>query len=84
VNLIVLASSSSFYFSHRVYFFFQSLIINLEDQQTSKELYKKSRMALKGLKDSCLQSKERLYLANSKDLVELIVEEGLAEHYPQL
>ena len=41
-------------------------------------------MALKGIKDACLQSKERLYLANSKDLIELIVDHGLADHYPQL
>jgi len=47
-----MASGSSFFFSHRVWFFFQSLIINLEDED-SKELYKKSRLALKGIKDAC-------------------------------
>ena len=28
VNLIVMASSSSFYFSHRIWFYFQSMIFN--------------------------------------------------------
>ena len=32
VNLIVMAASSSFYFSHRVWFFFQSLLIGQEDK----------------------------------------------------
>ncbi len=37
-----------------------------------KELYKKTSVALKGIKNACIKSKERLYLANSKDLVKLI------------
>lgn len=83
LNLTIMASGSSFFFSHRVWFFFQSLIINMEDEE-SKELYRKSRMALKGLKDACQNSKERLYLANSMDLVDLIYQSGLCEFYPQL
>lgn len=80
VNLIVMASSSSFFFSHRVWFFYQSMIIGPD--QESKELYKKSTIALRGIKNSCLKSKERLYLANSKDLVSLISQFNLAEFYP--
>ena len=81
INLIVMASSSSFFFSHRVWFFFQSLIINFDDVD-SKELYKKSRVAMRGIKDACIQSKERLYLANSSDLIDLIYQFKLIEFYP--
>jgi len=70
VNLIVMAASSSFYFSHRAWFFFQSLIIGQDEE--SKELYKKSTIALRGLKDACIKSKERLYLANSSYLTRYI------------
>eukprot|EP00347_Sterkiella_histriomuscorum_P016779 403351884 len=83
LNLMIMASGSSFFFSHRVWFFFQSLIINVEDEE-SKELYRKSRLALKGLKDACQNSKERLYLANSLDLIDLIYQFNLIEFYPQL
>lgn len=38
----------------------------------SKDLYKRSRVAMRGIKDCALQSKERLYLANSQHLVGLI------------
>ncbi|CDW71897.1 phosphatidylinositol 4-kinase [Stylonychia lemnae] len=83
LNLIVMASGSSFFFSHRVWFFFQSLIINLEEED-SRELYRKSRLALKGIKDACQKSKERLYLANSVDLIDLIHQFKLLQFYPQL
>jgi len=82
VNLIVMASSSSFFFSHRVWFFFQSLIIGIDND--SKEVYKKSSLALRGIKDACLKSKERLYLANSNSIVKLIEQFGLIELYPSL
>lgn len=38
-----------------------------------EELYRKCRLMLKALKSVCLENKkEKLYLANSKDLVTLI------------
>ena len=81
LNLIIAGSGSSFFFSHRVWFFFQSLIMSLGDEE-SRELYRKSRLALKGLKDACQNSKERLYLANSIDLIDLIFQFNLLEFYP--
>ena len=83
VNLIVMACSSSFFFSHRIWFFFQALLIDMDDAN-SKELYKKSRVAMRGIKDCALQSKERLYLANSHDLINLIYQFNMIEYYPQL
>ncbi|CDW87840.1 phosphatidylinositol 4-kinase [Stylonychia lemnae] len=82
VNLIVMASSSSFFFSHRVWFFFQSMLIGSDNE--SKEMYKKSSLALRGIKDACLKSKERLYLANSSSIVKLIQQFGLLEQHPGL
>lgn len=52
------------------------------DDESSKEQFKRARVALKGLKDACILSKERLYLTNSKDLVELIIEFGMMLFYP--
>lgn len=50
----------------------------------SKEQYKKRKVALKGIKNACIKSKERLYLANSKDLIRLIKQFYLLELYPEL
>lgn len=45
----------------------------------------RSRQILKALKGVCLEDKkEKLYLANSKDLVQLIMELQLAEFWPSL
>ena len=41
-------------------------------------------MVLKGLKDACIKSKERLYLTNSQDIVKLIQEFSMTESYPWL
>lgn len=46
--------------------------------------YNRSRGVLKGLKNVCLVNKEKLYLANSKDIVNLIYDLNLADYYPQL
>ena len=79
-NLIVLASSTSFYFSHRVWFFFQSTMY----QDFDEDIYQKSRTILKSLKSVCLENIEKLYLANSKDIVSLIVDLNLTEFWPNL
>ena len=41
-----------------------------------------SRSILKSLKNVCLENKEKLYLANSKDLINLIIELNLTDFYP--
>lgn len=83
VNLIVMASTSSFFYSHRIWFFYQAMLFP-ETDPASKAHHHKSRIVLKCLKDSCLNSKERLYLSNSKDIANLVQEFGLLDHYPQL
>lgn len=48
-------------------------------------MYAKSRQILKALKSVCLENrKEKLYLANSKDLVQLIIELELTDYWPSL
>ena len=44
----------------------------------------RSRQILKALKSVCLENKEKLYLANSKDIISLIVELSLTEFWPTL
>ena len=44
--------------------------------------YYRSRAVLKGLKSVCLENNETLYLANSKDLLTLIVDLNLKDFYP--
>ena len=64
VNLITLASTGSFFYSHRIWLFFQAMLFP-ESDPTSREQHYKSRVVLRGLKDACIKSKERLYLTNS-------------------
>jgi hypothetical protein len=50
----------------------------------AKQQYNKARTVLRGIKDTCFLSKERLYLANSEFLVEQIIKFEMLESYPQL
>ncbi len=71
-NLIVFAASASFFFGHRVWFFVQSTMRG-GDSDDQLEIYRRCRVILKALKSVCLENKkEKLYLANSKDLMCLI------------
>ncbi len=46
-------------------------------------LYFRSRSVLKAMKKVCLEIDEKLYLANSKDLLALILELSLVDFYPR-
>jgi len=83
VKLIIIASKSSFFYSHRVWFFFQAMLFP-ETDPLSKSHEKKSRVVLKCLKEACIKSKEQLYLTNSKDIIRLIAEFNMADQYPWL
>lgn len=50
----------------------------------SKDQIKKAKLALSGIKKSCLQNKERMYLSNSKDIIKLILKFDQLDQYPQL
>ncbi len=83
--MIVFAASASFFFGHRVWFFVQSTMRGDALGQDQEQIYRKCRLLLKALKSVCLENKkEKLYLANSKDLNALIIELGLIEHWPCL
>ena len=50
-----------------------------------KEQYKRTRVALNGIRDACSQaSKERLYLSNSTELIQLLKDLKLIDQYPVL
>lgn len=53
-------------------------------QECSDDVLMKSRLINKGLKTVCLESDEKLFLANSQGLVKMIMELGLIDYYPSL
>lgn len=56
-----------------------------DDQDPLFTEYKnKSRIALRGIKKACMDTKERLYLTNSQDLIRLFFKFNLIEYYPNL
>lgn len=83
-NLILLASSTDFFFSHRVWFHYQSSL--------QKGLAGADRRAIErvlhGLMSSCMSAQgnlsEPLYLANSQDIIRLLVDLNLGDFYPSL
>jgi hypothetical protein len=83
LQLIIHASGVDFYFAHRIWFFCQSVMFQSIDSETLT----KSRQILKALAKKVLdQDKtcELLYLANSKDIMELLGELNLRDYYPAL
>lgn len=53
-------------------------------QDFDEEIYRKARIILKGLKAVCLDNREKMYLANSRDLIALILDLNLIEFWPTL
>ena len=56
VNLILLASSTSFYFSHRIWFYFQSMIFNQAGNNNADEAglnlqFQRTKVCLQGITD---------------------------------
>jgi hypothetical protein len=51
-NVLVLASQTNFFFSHRVWFFFHSAMF----QEFSQQIYEQSVSLLKALKTVCLEN----------------------------
>lgn len=79
-----MASSADFFFAHRVWFFLQSSMLRGMSPETIVNAQKVTR----GLK--CLQMSpqgnpgEILFLANSADIMKLLVDLSLGSHYPHL
>ena len=83
-NLILLASSTDFFFSHRVWFHYQSSLqrgLADRDRQVAERV-------LRGLQSECMSAEsnpsELLYLANSQDIIRLLVDLNLGDFYPAL
>ena len=83
-NLILMASSTDFFFSHRVWFHYQSSLAKGLTGGTNKVV----EQVLHGLKSLCTSPtgnpSELLYLANSQDIIRLLVDLNLADFYPSL
>lgn len=93
VNLILLASSTSFFFSHRIWFYFQSMIFqtagaNASDEAGLKIQFNRTKVCLQGITDEAAIERaqdnmhELLYLQNASELADLIMELKAAKNYP--
>ena len=51
INLILNASQTSFFFSHRIWFFFQSILFGTDPE--AKDQYNKAKTVLRGIKAAC-------------------------------
>lgn len=80
VGLITQAAQTSFFFSHRLWFFFKSIIFGTDIE--AKKQIDKANTVLKGIMEASLNSKERLYLANSEFLIENIIKFDMVSKYP--
>ena len=80
-NVIILASQTNFFFSHRVWFFFHSAMF----QEFSQNIYEMSANILKALKTCVLDNQdEKLYIANSKEITRLIIQLFMSDFYPSI
>lgn len=80
-NVIILASETNFFFSHRIWFFFHSAMF----QEFSDEIYEMSEGILKALKTVCLENlKEKLYIANSEKISKMIIQLFMSDFYPSI
>ncbi len=52
-------------------------------KEQEKEQYKRTRVALKGIKEACCQQDEEVfYLSNSQQIVALLTEMKMVQRYP--
>ena len=80
INLIVMASKSNIFFSHRVWFFFQSF--QFSNDAIGKKHRDSAQLILTQLKKICIESEELLCLVNATDLLHYIIKFGMLDHYP--
>ena len=81
INLILMASQSSIFFSHRIWFFFQSL--QFTNDAIGIKHKDRAQLILTQLKKICIESQELLCLVNSSDLIHFIIKFGMLKHYPE-
>lgn len=80
INLIVMASKSNIFFSHRIWFFFQSF--QFSDDAVGKKHRDSAQLILTQLKKICIESEELLCMVNATDLLHYIIKFGMLDHYP--
>lgn len=82
VSLLQISSKSSIFFSHRVWFFFQSLLYTPDDN--GKRHKKLAELMLSNLKRICIDSQELMCLMGSMEIIKHIVKFGMVQQYPHL
>ena len=80
INLIVMASKSNIFFSHRIWFFFQSF--QFSNDAVGKKHRDSAQQILTQLKKICIESEELLCLVNATDLLHYIIKFGMLDQYP--
>jgi hypothetical protein len=82
LSILTSACSMSFFFSHRLYFFFKSVI----STQGSVDVKSECLAAIQEIQEMCEYEKSEnlLYLANSKDLIKYIKRLKVDGLYPNL
>lgn len=80
INLILNAAKSDMFFSHRIWFFFQSLIFASDEEGKVKR--KASQQIVTQLKSICIECQQLLCLVNSQDLIYYIIKFGMLKQYP--
>ena len=77
LNLILQAARRDLFFSHRIWFFFQSVVFTSDDEGTKKR--ELGGAVLKQLKKLCIESEELLCLVNAQDLTRSIIKFGMLQ-----
>ena len=78
------ASRQDIFFSHRTYFFFQSMIFADDDGGDGAAKRGLGEKILKELKAICIESENLLCLTNTDDIFQNIVRFGMLQFYPDL
>lgn len=79
-DLILNSCEQSIFFSHRIWFFCQSLLFASSDEGTKHR--KLAAELLKNLQKVVINGKELLCLVNSAELFQQITKYGLLQFYP--
>ena len=81
-NLVLSAAKSDMFFSHRIWFFFQSVIFASDEEGKAKRAA--SQQVVTELKAICIECQQLLCLVNSQDILYYIIKFGMIKQYPNV
>lgn len=79
-TLILNAAKSDMFFSHRIWFFFQSLLFS--DNEAGKTKKEVAQQIVSQLKQICMENQHLLYLVNNQDILYYTIKFGMLKQYP--